>query len=168
MHFILPFVALILYGLEPRKALPIALLGIVPDLDVLLSVHKSFTHSLPVIILAAAPFLYYYWRTGSKRLGTVWLCFLSLASNPVLDMFCGFTPILWPLHPYSLWLEGDLIVRFGSEFTLKPSISLNQIPTVFTKGKTFEGSLFTNESLLATLVLMAPILYKQFKTRYLA
>ena len=52
IHFIVPFTALTLAGVEFRKALPISLLALLPDLDALFLVHRSLSHSLVVLLRA--------------------------------------------------------------------------------------------------------------------
>jgi len=44
-------------ALRPRYAALLALAGLLPDIDVLLRIHRWITHSLPVVLLAAAPML---------------------------------------------------------------------------------------------------------------
>jgi len=41
IHFVVPIVALMFVGLEFRKALPISLLALLPDLDALFLVHED-------------------------------------------------------------------------------------------------------------------------------
>ena len=57
MHFALPLTALLLLRLELRTATPLALLGLLPDLDALLLIHRSFSHSVVVLGLLFLPIL---------------------------------------------------------------------------------------------------------------
>ena len=160
MHFVLPFVAFMLLGLDLRRALPIAVLGIVPDLDVLFLVHRSVSHSVIVIGLVTFPFFMYSWKFKPEWLSTTWLCFLALSSNPILDLFFGFVPVFWPLYPFSIWLKVGLDVRLGSDFILIPFLNFVQVPTVFNRRNLIEGGLFTSESVIITIILMTPIIYR--------
>ncbi len=40
----------------PRRALLLAFVGLLPDVDALLLVHRWVTHSVPVELLASAPY----------------------------------------------------------------------------------------------------------------
>ena len=57
VHFVVPFVALMLAGVELRRALPISLFALLPDFDVFVFVHRSPTHSIVVMSMVAVPFL---------------------------------------------------------------------------------------------------------------
>ena len=161
MHFILPFVALLLLGLDEKKAFLMGLLGIVPDLDVLFLYHRTLSHSVVVIGLFCLPFILYCWRVRPHRLGDSWLCFLVLASNPLLDVFFGFTPVLWPLYPYAVSLRMGLNIHIGKESTLSPFLDFDRIHADFNQRLFIEGSLFTNESVIITLIFMMPIVYRR-------
>jgi membrane-bound metal-dependent hydrolase YbcI (DUF457 family) len=55
IHFTIPFIALTLLGLDVKRALPLSLLALLPDLDALFLVHRSLSHSLVVVFAFAAP-----------------------------------------------------------------------------------------------------------------
>ena len=57
IHFIVPFIALTLVGVKFRRALPVSLLALLPDLDALFLVHRSLSHSLIVLLMVAVPLL---------------------------------------------------------------------------------------------------------------
>ena len=166
MHFILPFVALTLLGMDLRKAFLIGFLGVVPDLDVLFLYHRTLSHSVVVIGLVCLPFIVYSWRVRPEWLSDSLFCFLVLASNPLLDVFFGYTPVLWPLYPYSVALRMGLDVHIGETSTLTPFLDVNRVRADFNQRMFIEGSLFTSESVIITIVLLAPILYRRSKNMY--
>lgn len=57
IHFVVPFVALMLAGVEFKKASFISLLALLPDLDALFLVHRSLSHSILVVLIVIVPFL---------------------------------------------------------------------------------------------------------------
>jgi membrane-bound metal-dependent hydrolase YbcI (DUF457 family) len=56
-HFVVPFAALMLAGVEFQKASIISLLALLPDLDVLFLVHRSLSHSVLIMTIVLVPFL---------------------------------------------------------------------------------------------------------------
>jgi membrane-bound metal-dependent hydrolase YbcI (DUF457 family) len=57
VHFAVPFSALVSAGVKPKKAFLASLFSLLPDFDALFLVHRSFSHSLFVIMCAALPFV---------------------------------------------------------------------------------------------------------------
>lgn len=115
IHFILPFTALTLLDVEFQKALPISFLAVLPDLDIFFLVHRSISHSLIAILSVTVPslFLVYKFKPSLRRyalLGSV-----SVASHLVLDLFTGYTPILWPFLGCSVWIQVGLLAHVGNE-----------------------------------------------------
>jgi hypothetical protein len=58
------------------------------------------------------------WSVRPEWLSDSLFCFLVLASNPLLDVFFGYTPVLWPLYLYSVVLRMGLDVHIGETSTL--------------------------------------------------
>ena len=102
IHFIVPFVALMLVDVEAKKALPISLLALLPDLDALLLVHRSNSHSIVVVLSVAAPLLLLAYKFKPRLCGYAFLALLAVTSHLVLDVFAGYTPLLWPLYGCSI------------------------------------------------------------------
>jgi membrane-bound metal-dependent hydrolase YbcI (DUF457 family) len=55
VHFAVPFSALVSAGVKPKKAFFASLFSLLPDFDALFLVHRSFSHSLFVIMCAVFP-----------------------------------------------------------------------------------------------------------------
>lgn len=55
IHFVIPFFLLMMFGLGIKKAALISLLAVLPDLDVLFHIHRSFSHSIIFILLFSLP-----------------------------------------------------------------------------------------------------------------
>lgn len=156
IHLVVPFTALTLYGLKWREALPLALLALLPDLDALFHVHRSMSHSLVVISAVGLPLLVLAYRLKIPRFG--WLGLLAVASHIALDVFAGYTPILWPLYGDSVWIRTELMAHISSTPTLTPVLKIAMEPTRFIAFQSMDAPLFTGEGLIISVVLILPIL----------
>lgn len=164
VHFALPLAALLLLGLDLWTAVPLALLGLLPDMDVFLFIHRSFSHSLIVLGLLFIPALLVVRRIRPAHQRTVILAFLVVASHIILDLG-GLTPILWPIYPYDLSFKFALNIVLGNGLGFSPSIQVTKALTDFSAATGFDYPLFTEEGLLLTVVLLIPILYNLAKRR---
>jgi len=165
IHFVAPFVALSLLGVELKKALPISLLAILPDLDALFMVHRSFTHSLAVLVAVALPVLValHFYRPGAQRYFS--LALFSISSHLALDLFDGYTPLLWPLYDQSLWIRTDLMAHIGSPPIFSIGAQVLTRPVVFSTFQSLDAPLFTGEGLILSLVMLSPFLIRAFLSR---
>jgi len=156
LHLVMPFTALTLYGLEWRKALPLALLALLPDFDVLFHVHRSMSHSLVVISLVGLPLLMLAYRLNNPQIG--WLGFLAVYSHIALDVFAGYTPILWPLYGNSVWIQTELRAYISSTPTVIPALNVAMKPTQFIAFQSIDAPLLTGKGLIISIILILPIL----------
>ena len=92
IHFIVPFSVLIMCGIGMKKAAFIASLAILPDLDVLFHIHRSFSHSIFFILLFCAPAITIVAAKHSKRTYDAIIATLVILSHPFMDSFTYFTP----------------------------------------------------------------------------
>ena len=166
IHFIVPFTALTLVSVEFRKALPISLLTVLPDLDALFLVHRSFSHSLIVVLTVTMPFLLLTYKFKPRLQGYALLALLAVASHLILDLFVGYTPILWPLYGYSVWIQAELVAHIGSSPSLTPSAKLLTEPITFQPFQSLDAPLFTGEGLILSAVLLMPVILKAFKAKW--
>jgi len=160
IHFVVPFIALTLLGLDVKRALPLSLLALLPDLDALLLVHRSISHSLVVVFASAAPFALIAYRLKPRLLSHVILASLSVASHSNLDLFAGYTPILLPLSSSSFWIKAELGVHIGGSMSIMPAVDLLTKPTAFQHLQSLDAPLFTGEGLIVSATLLAPIMVK--------
>ena len=166
IHFVVPFIALTLVGVKSRKALPISLLAVLPDLDALFLVHRSLSHSLIVVISIMVPLLLLTYKFKPRLHGYAFLALLAVTSHLVLDLFTGYTPILWPLYGYSVWVQAGLVAHIGSSPSLTPSAQLLTEPITFQQFQSLDAPLFTGEGVILSAVLLMPFLYKVFKRKW--
>lgn len=164
IHFVVPFAVLMLVGVEAGKALPISFLAVLPDLDALFLVHRSPSHSLVVVLSVMVPLLLLTYRFKPRLYGYAFLALLAVVSHLVLDVFCGYTPLLWPLYGCSVWIDMEFMVNIGGSVSLSPSVSLLTEPTTFQQFHSLDAPLFTGEGLIMSVVLLTPVFFKAFKT----
>lgn len=67
---------------------------------------------------------------------------MSVASHLVLDIFAGYTPILWPLYGYL------------SSPSLTPSAQLLTKPITFQPFQSLDAPVFTGEGIILSAVLL--------------
>jgi len=163
LHFTIPFVALMLIGIEFKKALPISALALIPDLDALFHIHRSTSHSIVVPLLIIVPLLLFRRRTGNHSF--LLFVLLAVASHSILDLFTGYTPILWPLYGYSIWLQTGLAAHIGSSPGLSSSGQLLLEPTSFHAFQSLDAPLATGEGLIVSMTLLTPLLLKRLRHR---
>lgn len=157
LHFAVPFVSFRAAGIEWRKSFLASMLALAPDLDVLLNVHRSMSHSILILGLIALPILVLTWRRRALR-NLVILCVIGVISHFTLDLFSGYTPILWPLLNQSFWISASLDVEMKSPPTLIGSIKLLVEPTRFTPFQSFQAPLITPSGVGVFLFLLVPLL----------
>ncbi len=160
IHFAVPLVALMLIGVGFKKALPLSLFALMPDLDALFLVHRSFTHSIPFLLSLAAPLLLTLYKFKPRLLRLGFVALLSMFSHLVLDLSAGYTPILWPLYNYSVWFQGDLYALIGSAPALALNLRILTEPIIFEHLGSLDAPLFTGNGLFATLTIFTPLFVK--------
>lgn len=105
LHFAIPFSVALACRVSYKKSFLFGFIAVLPDIDIIFSVHRSATHSILVLLLALAIALYFKFMRSKRNFG---LTSLALLTHPILDLFDGFTPILWPLLNCSLHLKVSL------------------------------------------------------------
>jgi membrane-bound metal-dependent hydrolase YbcI (DUF457 family) len=166
IHFVVPFVALMFGGLEFRRALPISLLALLPDLDALFLIHRSLSHSIIVVLSVMVPFLLLTYRFKPRLYGYVLFALMAVASHLALDVFAGYMPILWPFYGYSVWVQADLFAHIGSSPSLSSSVKLLTEPVTFQPFQSLDAPLFTGEGLILSAILLMPVLLKALRLRH--
>ena len=154
LHFAVPF-ALTAPVLGLRRALLVSLIALIPDLDALLQIHRSATHSLVPLLAIVASSVFLAHRLRPKLFGLACASGLALLSHPVMDLFSTYTPILYPLMRDSVWLKVEGFVLIGQ--SLKPNVTtiVATEPTVFQRFRILDAPVFTNEGFIISLLLVA-------------
>jgi hypothetical protein len=146
-HFAIAF-ALIAPFLGIKKALIAGIIALLPDIDVLLHLHRYISHSIIVLLILTLPIAY----------------LISLITHPILDMFQSYTPILYPLFS-SIFIDVRSGFLLGKEISPYFDLIIHTKSFDFTPFVSIDGPLFTNETLPISFVLIiVPILYSLLKS----
>ena len=154
IHFAVPFAIMSSRGMKAWRAALISIAAVLPDIDVLLHVHRSYTHSILIPLAIALIAIAFKNRWGV-------LAALAYASHIALDILTGYTPALWPLTADYLWLKMSLDVHIASLPTLKPTIELLWKPAseLTTHFEELEVSAITGEGLaISAVISLAPLI----------
>ncbi len=156
LHFSIPFSAVLSVTSRLRYAFLAGVFGVLPDLDILFGIHRSPSHSIPVILAIAVPILIMLSSKHSRYLKASEIALFGVLSHPILDLFDGYTPILWPFSSYSPW------IKFSAEAYLSSTPSLNidyQVlwqPTIFQPVEKIGGVLVTPLGAIISAALILP------------
>lgn len=162
IHFIIIFTALILANVKFKKALFASLLSLLPDLDALFLIHRSFSHSIIVLLIGTIVLLWIAHKK-QKYQDYVLIGFIGILSHLILDLFSGYTPILWPLYNYSLWIKVDFIAHINSSLSFTYNMKIVESPIDFHKIPRLDAPLFTSEGLIISIILFIAIIIRMFK-----
>lgn len=165
IHFIIPLFLLIMLGFNLKKSILISSLAIIPDLDVIFHVHRSMSHSIIFIIVVIIPIILIlnYLKIGNKN--EKLMAILVILSHPFLDMFGGYTPILWPLIDKSVYIFTELTTNMNNVLDLNLIFKVNFDKTIFYKITGGEGPIFTSQGFGITLVLLIGLAMKNLSIK---
>jgi len=163
LHFSVVF-ALTAPRLGVKRALLLSFMALIPDLDVLMYVHRSMSHSILILVFAYTLVLLAVRRFKPRCFSLALLGLLALLSHPVMDCFQTYTPIFYPLLDRSVWLSVDGGVQV-SPVGLKPQVSagVKDAPTVFKRFTVMDAPVFMGEGFLISLLLIVVPLVAEFK-----
>ena len=142
-------------AVRPRYAALVALIGLLPDIDALLGVHRWVTHSLVVALAVAAPVLLATYLVRRGYLGIALLAVALYSLHIVLDTLTSPTPILWPLAP-SVWLRVEASCRISpGSLSMTAAVSAVTSPADFTRRAYVEGPIVSEIGLVLAVVAVA-------------
>ena len=145
-----------------KWALVLGLIGLLPDIDVLLRIHRWLTHSLVVVVLIATPLLVLinlHWR---DKLGLALLALLIVTLHLVMDVFTGSTPILWPLID-SVWVKVAVNgVTSSTGVTIILSLAVITLRPDFTQREIIEGPIITELGTILVVVAVVILVLDYF------
>jgi len=159
IHIVLPLFVLILAGFELKKAFALSLLAILPDFDILFGVHRSISHSLIFITLIFVPLLF---LARKNKINYILPAFFVILSHPILDMFTGYTPILYPLYGKSVYIVANLTVNTVNLMDIRFRFKIYEIPTTFHLIET-DAPIFTNYGIAVSLALLTALFINHLK-----
>ena len=136
----------------PRRALLLAFVGLLPDVDALLLVHRWVTHSIPVELLASTPLLALTYAYRREYVGVTVLAVLLYTLHIVMDLLTGLTPALWPLAPaIAVNIEVNGVTSVDG-IRVTPSFEVVVEPVDFARRDLVEGPLVSETGLVLLVV----------------
>ena len=162
IHFIIPFAVLIMCGVGVKKSAFFAAFAILPDLDVLFHIHRSFSHSIFFVLLIFTPIIAIATVKHSKRTTDAVIAALVMLSHPFIDLFTAFTPILYPLYSKSICIVTGLVTDLDDISQLRFLFDVKIAPTVFHHTTSMDAWICTGEGVAITLVVLTGLALKQF------
>ena len=162
IHFIIPFSVLVVCGIGVKKSAFFASLAILPDLDVLFHVHRSFSHSMLFILLICAPVIIIAAAKHSKRTSDAIIATLVILSLPFMDLFTYFTPIFWPLYNKSIYIVTEMMTNMDNVSQLHLLFDIKLEPVVFYPTISMDAPIFTSQGVAITLVILAGLGLRHF------
>jgi len=126
LHILLPLLLLLAVKIDPKKALLLAPLAVLPDFDALFGLHRALFHSfIPLVVLPLGFVLYSKWYRPEWMLGSM-IALFYLLSHLVLDL--GGVAFLYPFTTDQLYfdpeiefnLQGGINFRVDVEYGIKP------------------------------------------------
>jgi membrane-bound metal-dependent hydrolase YbcI (DUF457 family) len=137
---------------EPRRALLLAFIGLLPDVDALLLVHRWVTHSIPVALLASAPLLAFTYAYRREYVGVAVLAVLLYTMHVVTDPLTGLTPALWPLaSAVALNIEVNGVYSVNG-VRVTPGFEVIVGPVDFARRDSVEGPMVSETGLMLALL----------------
>lgn len=139
-----------------KYALLFALLGLLPDIDVLFRIHRWFTHSLIPLACVALVASSVILRFRRGLLTYALIAFTLYALHIVLDLLIAPTPILWPLVSASYVLRIGINGSVSAEgVTLTPTMEVKTTTTDFTPRTSLEGPLISETGVVVAVAVFA-------------
>ncbi|RLF10431.1 MAG: hypothetical protein DRJ98_06115 [Thermoprotei archaeon] len=162
IHFAVVLTSLTLLGVDLKRSLAASAISTTPDLDILLHIHRSMSHSL-IFPLATIPVLYGLSRNRKVRGTTLLIMVAAYCSHIILDFFTGYTPLFWPLHSNSFWLlvQVDIHVSSIPTFTFTLKLLEKVAVEAYTPFVEAEGVVLSSEGFVVATLLIALSLYRQ-------
>lgn len=160
IHFVIPFFLLVMFGLSTKKATLISLLAVLPDLDVLFHVHRSFSHSIFFILLFAVPAIIITKKFYREHYADAIIAALVILSHPFMDMFTYYTPVFWPFFNESIYIIAELTTNMNDVMDLDMKLNVLFQPVKFYKTTNMDAPIFSSTGVAVSLVLFAGMVLK--------
>lgn len=116
MHLLLPLLFLLAIKVDARRALLLAPLAILPDLDALFGLHRALGHSFIPILVVPMAFLAFSYLRRPEWVPAAIVAQFYLASHVVLDL--GGVAFLWPI------VQEQFYLRMGLTLTADDGIDI--------------------------------------------
>lgn len=165
IHFIIPLFLLIMFGFNTKKAFLISFLAILPDFDVLLHIHRSFSHSIFFILIFSVPAIIITKKFYKERHGDAIIAALVILSHPFMDIFTYYTPVLWPLFNKSIYIVTELTTNMNDVLDLNLKLNVYFEPIVFHQTTNIDAPIFSSTGFAISLVLLIGLILKHLSIK---
>jgi len=171
-HMLIPLMLLLVAGVDRRKALMLAPVAIIPDLDVLFVAHRVYLHTIfiPTAAVIICLFLYELKRRGplnfSPPTQEMFLATTYYCSHLLLDLFAGLIAIFWPITNLGYGLNAGIIVNQQSIVpTIQPylAVRVKQIPV---PNPVTNVAAATPQSIITAILFLVIMLMTWYKGRH--
>jgi len=152
LHFSIPF-AIAKTKFNLKQTTIIALAALAPDVDALLHVHRSITHSIIVATAITIPATIIIYYKKPKYLKLAIACYLAVASHILLDTFQTYTPTLYPITENSIWIKAEGNIIISNTIAPKITTTIQTTKTDFTTFQTLDAPIYTSQGLITSLLL---------------
>ena len=141
-----------------RRSAIIAFIGLLPDVDALLRIHRWATHSLILAIAGGLMLAALLTLLGRKSLKILYLSIALYIIHIIMDIFTAPTPLLWPLtgDAYTISLEVDGSVS-SKGIAVIPLIELSREGVNFTQREVIEGPIASPTGVIISIASIAAI-----------
>ena len=152
LHLSIPF-AIAKTKFNLKQTTIIALAALAPDIDALLHIHRSITHSIIITTITTAPAAIILYKRMPKYLTLLIACYLAVASHILLDTFQTYTPTLYPITENSIWIKAEGNIIISNTITPKITTTIQTTKTDFTQFQTLDAPIYTSQGLITSLLL---------------
>lgn len=100
---------------KPKWIISLSWIAILPDIDILLGLHRIAFHSLLVLVPISTILVGVTWRWFSSYREPALFAAFCLLSHTMLDWLQGWVALLWPLVPLTFWLNIQLRIAWQGQ-----------------------------------------------------
>lgn len=162
IHFIIPFILLVMFGFNMKKATFFSLFALLPDLDVLFHIHRSFSHSIFFLFLFAVPAIVLTSKFYKNYRGDVIIISLVILSHIFMDCFDNYTPVFWPLYNESILIVAELTTNMNNVMDLNFIFNVTVKPIAFYKTTNLDTAIFSSLGFAVSLIFVICIILKHY------
>ncbi len=166
LHFAVTFtLAKTRYDL--KWSIILGIIGLIPDLDVIIRIHRWATHSIILVTLAITPIYLLARRKSDWVRWIVVASYLAVTGHILLDLFQAYTPILYPLTTYIYQIKLELGVIIQGGISPQINMGISAIPNQFTQFQSLDAPIFTSQGfIISTILIVMSILLTTDKEKF--
>lgn len=150
-----------------KYTLVFSLVALLPDIDALFGVHRWFTHSIVVQLVAISVSIAVIAKLKPRYLQQTTVFAIALLLHIILDLSTASTPILWPIDTRSYQIKIDVVgsLVHGRLPEATPTIEITATPTDFSFRNRSEGSIATGSGIAIALAVAVSMLIQSYREK---